>query len=78
MRDIAPTFALRGTADQQEVVAIGWRFNGWGGTPERPPRPGDTLAKTAATIFGVPSISVSFVGEGGAFVTDRKSTLTGT
>jgi agmatine deiminase len=75
MRDIAPTFALRGTADQQEVVAIDWGFNGWGGTPERPPRAGDTLAKTAVTIFGVPSISVSFVGEGGAFVTDGKSTL---
>jgi agmatine deiminase len=75
MRDVAPTFALRGTVEKQEVVAIDWNFNGWGGTPARPPRAGDTLAKTAAEIFGVPSIQVSFVGEGGAFVTDGKSTL---
>ena len=34
MRDIMPTFALReGVA--QEVVAIDWNFNGWGGTVER-------------------------------------------
>jgi agmatine deiminase len=70
MRDIAPTFGLRGQGTAQEVVAIDWNFNGWGGTPERQPRAGDRLAKAAAAIFGVPRVLVSFVAEGGALVTD--------
>ena len=74
MRDIMPTFAWRGERAAKEVVAIDWNFNGWGGTRERPPRAGDRLAKTAATIFGVPRISVPFVAEGGAFVTDGQGT----
>lgn len=72
MRDIMPTFALRG---ETEVVAIDWNFNGWGGTRERPPRAGDRLAKTAAAIFGAPRIPASFVAEGGALVTDGCGTL---
>ena len=75
MRDIAPTFALRGRGARQEVVAIDWNFNAWGATQARPPRPGDRLAKTAASIFGVPRIPARFVAEGGAFVTDGRGTL---
>ncbi len=45
MRDIMPTFALRGEGSAQEVVAIDWNFNGWGGTADRPRRAGDRLAK---------------------------------
>jgi agmatine deiminase len=75
MRDIMPTFALRGAGAAQEVVAIDWNFNGWGGTHERPTRAGDRLAKTAAAIFGVPRIATSFVGDGGALVTDGRDTM---
>jgi len=46
MRDIAPTFALRGNGRDQEIIAIDWNFNGWGGTMERPPRAGDRLARS--------------------------------
>jgi agmatine/peptidylarginine deiminase len=66
MRDILPTFALRSDGAAQEVVAIDWNFNGWGGTRDRRPRAGDQLAKTAASIFGVPRVSVPFVAEGAA------------
>ncbi len=75
MRDIMPTFALRGRAVPREIVAIDWNFNGWGGTEERPRRAGDRLAKVAASIFGVPRVSTSFVAEGGALVTDGCGTL---
>jgi agmatine deiminase len=73
MRDIAPTFAWRSKAGRQELVAIDWNFNGWGGTRERPPRGGDRLAK--ASIWGVPRIAASFVAEGGALITDGAGTL---
>ena len=36
MRDIMPSFALRSHAAAQEVIAIDWNFNGWGGTADRP------------------------------------------
>lgn len=71
MRDIAPTFALRGG----EVVAIDYNFNGWGNTKERRARPGDRLGATASAIFGVPRICVPFIAEGGAFITDGEGTL---
>lgn len=71
MRDIAPTFAL----SCERVVAIDWNFNGWGNTKERPSRPGDQLAKIAEAVFGVPRISVSFVAEGGALITNGEGTL---
>lgn len=58
MRDIMPTFALRCEGKAEQVVAIDWNFNGWGGGLERPPRAGDDLAKTATSIFGVPRVSV--------------------
>jgi agmatine deiminase len=69
MRDIAPTFARRGN----DVVAIDWNFNGWGVT--RPSRAGDRLAEMAKSIFGVARVSVPFVCEGGAFITDGHGTL---
>jgi len=75
MRDIAPTFALRSSGTRQEVVAIDWNFNAWGATQARLPRLGDRLAKTAASIFGVPRIQAGFVAEGGAFATDGRGTL---
>jgi agmatine deiminase len=75
MRDIAPTFAWRGNGDQRELVAIDWNFNGWGSSKDRPARPGDRLASTASSIFGVPRISVPFVADGGALVTDGQGML---
>jgi agmatine deiminase len=73
MRDIAPTFAVRGNGNAQKVVAIDWNFNGWGKT--RRARPGDRLARAASSIFGVPRILTPFRAEGGALVTDGKGTL---
>lgn len=75
MRDIAPTFAWRGSGHGQALVAIDWNFNGWGGTNERLSRPGDRLARVASSVFGVPSVSVSFVADGGAMVTDGRDTV---
>jgi agmatine deiminase len=75
MRDIAPTFAVRDNAGALEIVAIDWNFNGWGGTKDRPPRPGDQIARTATSIFGVPRITVPFVADGGALVTDGEGTM---
>jgi agmatine deiminase len=74
MRDIAPTFALRG----DEVVAIDWNFNGWGGSRERPPRKGDRLAEMSPSVFGVPRIEATFVAEGGALITDGEGTVIAT
>jgi agmatine deiminase len=71
MRDIAPTFALRG----KDIVPIDWNFNSWGATWERPARSGDKLATEAAAIFGGVRVSPPFVAEGGAFVTDGKGTI---
>lgn len=75
MRDIMPTFAIHTDSGQRQVVAIDWNFNGWGGTPERPARAGDQLAKSAASIFGVPRVETSFVAEGGALAFDGRGTL---
>jgi agmatine deiminase len=75
MRDIAPTFALRSNEFDQEVIAIDWNFNAWGGTKKRPPRRGDKLARRSRSIFGVSRISVPFVAEGGALITDGQGTL---
>jgi agmatine deiminase len=75
MRDIMPSFALRGPLAAREIVAIDWNFNGWGNTADRPHRTGDRLAKAASSIFGVPRISIRFVAEGGALVTDGRGTM---
>ena len=45
MRDIGPTFAWRGNGRDQEVVAIDWNFNGWGGIKCRLSRAGDHIAR---------------------------------
>ncbi|WP_316186471.1 agmatine deiminase family protein [Bradyrhizobium sp. SZCCHNRI2014] len=74
-RDIMPTFALRTIGAHKKVVAIDWNFNGWGGTPERPARAGDQLAKAAGSIFGVPRVTIPFVAEGGALAVDGRCTL---
>lgn len=71
MRDIAPTFALRG----EEAVAIDWHFNGWGNPRQRPARPGDRIARSAESIFGVLRVSAPLVAEGGALITDGEGTL---
>lgn len=71
MRDIAPTFALRGS----DIIGIDWNFNSWGAAQERPARSGDKLATEAAAIFGVAQVSAPFIAEGGAFVTDGKGTI---
>lgn len=75
MRDIAPTFAIRRNREADEVVAIDWNFNSWGGTKERKPRRGDALATSAASVFGAPIISASFIAEGGAFACDGQGTI---
>jgi agmatine deiminase len=75
MRDIAPTFALRGNGRRQEIVAIDWNFNAWGSSEARSPRRGDRLAKIAASVFGVPRVQANFTAEGGAFATDGRGTL---
>jgi agmatine deiminase len=64
MRDIAPVFAKRGA----ETVAFDFNFNAWDNS--RTGRPGDRLARIHD--FGVPVIGTSFVGEGGAFVTNGR------
>ena len=74
MRDIAPTFALRNS--DREIVAIDWNFNGWGSDARhRPSRSGKRFAKATASIFGVQRVSVQFVAEGGALVTDGQGTI---
>ncbi|MCK1566616.1 agmatine deiminase family protein [Bradyrhizobium sp. 173] len=75
MRDIMPTFAIGCEGARKQILAIDWNFNGWGGTPDRPARAGDQLAKSAAEIFGVPGITASFVAEGGAFAFDGRGTV---
>lgn len=64
MRDIAPVFAKRGS----ETIAIDLNFNTWDGS--RRPRPGDRLARIFD--FGVPVIGTTFVGEGGALLTNGR------
>ncbi len=75
MRDIMPTFALRGEGDACEIVAIDWNFNGYGNTADRPARAGDRIAQHARAIFGVPRVRMPFVAEGGALVTDGRGTM---
>jgi agmatine deiminase len=71
MRDIAPTFGLRG----KDTIAIDWNFNSWGATSKRPARSGDKLGVESAAIFGGIRVSAPFIAEGGAFVTDGKGTI---
>ncbi|BBO01990.1 MULTISPECIES: agmatine deiminase family protein [Bradyrhizobium] len=66
MRDIAPVFAH----GPDGIVAIDLNFNGWDNSWRRPSRPGDRLARIFD--FGVPVVSASFVGEGGALLSDGR------
>lgn len=75
MRDIAPTFALRGEGEMEEVVGIDWNFNGWGETAGALARERAQFAKSSAAIFGMPIITAAFVAEGGALVTDGSGTM---
>lgn len=72
MRDIAPVFAH----DDGGIVAVDLNFNGWDNSWRRPSRPGDRLTRTFD--FGVPVVSVPFVGEGGAILVDGKGTAVAT
>jgi agmatine deiminase len=71
MRDIAPTVAFRG----DEVVAVDWNFNGWGGTTGRRSRPGDRLAGFISANMALPVVHAPFIAEGGAIVTDGEGTI---
>lgn len=71
MRDIAPTFALRGS----EVIAIDWNFDAWNKGEKRPARAGDRLAQSSHEVFGVARLCAPFVAEGGAIITDGRGTL---
>ncbi|MCP1942550.1 agmatine deiminase family protein [Bradyrhizobium japonicum] len=66
MRDIAPVFAH----GPDGIVAIDLNFNGWDNSWRRPSRPGDRLARIFD--FDVPVVSASFVGEGGAILSDGR------
>lgn len=75
LRDIAPTFAIRGEDIHQEMVAIDWHFASWGNLPDRRRRPGDRLASVGSSVFKVPLVEANFVMEGGAFVVDGQGQM---
>lgn len=67
MRDIAPTFAIRGTGTSRDVVAIDWNFNGWGGTA-KVMKGDECAADIIAAIAGVSCFRANFFAEGGALI----------
>jgi agmatine deiminase len=71
MRDIAPTVAFHG----DDVVAVDWNFNGWGGATGRRSRPGDRLAGFISANMALPVVHAPFIAEGGALVTDGEGTF---
>lgn len=75
LRDIAPTFAIRGEGVHQETVAIDWHFASWGNLPDRRRRAGDRLASFGSSIFKVPLVEANFVMEGGAFAVDGQGQM---
>lgn len=75
LRDIAPTFAIRGEGAMREVVAIDWHFASWGNLPDRRRRPGDRLASIGSSIFRTPLLDAGFVMEGGSFLTDGRGRM---
>jgi agmatine deiminase len=72
VRDTLPTFATRldGT-----LVAIDWRFNGWGKTPGLPYSQDVRLARWIAQMTGADVVSAGVVAEGGAFTFDGHDTI---
>jgi len=73
-RDTAPTFVLSEKNDSKELVAIDWRFNGWG---EKfvPYQQDARMAKRIAELINVPCISSNLTAEGGAIHTNGEDTL---
>ncbi|HTK34364.1 MAG TPA: agmatine deiminase family protein [Caulobacteraceae bacterium] len=69
LRDTGPIFASRG----EEEVALGFRFNGWGGKYVLDDD--DTVAEQLAAAAGVRLIENDFVLEGGAIDGDGFGTL---
>jgi agmatine deiminase len=75
LRDIAPTFAIRGEDIHQEIVAIDWHFASWGNLPDRRRRRGDRLASFGSSVFKAPLVEANFVMEGGAFTVDGQGQM---
>jgi len=69
MRDIAPTFAWRGTKRSHRL-----ELQRMGSTPARRSRPGDRLAGLIAADLGLAVVRAPFVAEGGAIATDGEGT----
>jgi len=74
MRGIAPTFAIRGSGADRELVAIDWNFNGWGGT-EKVVRGDKCAADVIADVAGIPRLRANFNAEGGALIFDGHRTV---
>lgn len=73
MRDIAPTFAIKGSGKNRQVVAVDWNFNGWGGT-EKVVRGAGRAADIIAGVAGVKCVRANFKAEGGALIFDGRDT----
>lgn len=73
MRDIAPTFAIKGSGKNRQVVAIDWNFNGWGGS-EQVVRGDQCAADIIAALARVECVRASFKAEGGALIFDGRDT----
>src|SRR5207248_1272568 len=78
LRDIAPTFAVRGNG----LLAIDWNFRSWGATASKV-RPTSANSQGAAPGLGaalsdllsIPYTKAPFVAEGGALITDGQGML---
>ena len=71
LRDIGPTFVLEDDA----LVAIDWRFNGWGQNTEFEWGHDDAIACQIAEILAVPTERADIVNEGGGLNVDGQGTV---
>jgi agmatine deiminase len=71
LRDIGPTFVLEDDA----LVAIDWRFNGWGQNTEFEWGHDDAIACQIAEILAVPTERADIVNEGGGIHVDGQGTV---